>query len=551
MTPERRLQAAWAALAILVALAWSNALTSEFTYDDKVEVVGNTTIRVLEDWRAVLGYNVARPLLVLTYAISYRLGGMDPLPYHLADVLLHALNTGLVLRLGWLVGRRVGLSEPVAFGVLGAGLWALHPLGTESVTYVTGRSEQLCATFYVLSCVGWLRYREAEDRRTRWLAWGGTWLAFVAAALSKEVAATLPLALLLLDRAGTGSWREVRWWALSPGALLLALAGLFRLQLLGHLALPEADRTLAVQVLTQGEVFWRYVQLAFVPAGQSIFHDHPEAEVGAQSVGALAAWVCGVGGGLWALGRPAWRVQGLGWLWWCLLLLPSSSVVPLKETMAEHRTHLALLGLAWMVAGALAGRGRRWWTLGAVAAVLLGGLTWKRNAVWATEVELWGDAVAVNAESAEAWYGYGDSLRMAGRFADAELAYRESLRRDPALLDAWTNLGITLAQQNRDVEAMEAWEEALRRRPTYCRAHNNIGLLHARRGRATEALTELRTSLVWCPDDVNAWYWTAKLYDEQLDDPKEALAAYQKVVDLAPSHPFAPEARQRVLELTW
>ena len=264
----------FAILAALVVAAWSNGLHGEFTYDDKVEVIGNRTIRVLDDWWAIASYNFARPILIATYAINFHFARFEPFTYHVFDVALQAINAGLVMLLvaegAALLGRRHALRS----GLVVAGLWALHPLQTEAVSYVTGRSEQLCAAFFLLGLTLWLRFLRDRDRAL-WLAAHG---AFLAAALSKEVAAVMPLAMLLLEWLFVrgGRLRAVRWNAYTGFALLLLAAGLIRWRLSGALLPRESDRSWAVQCWTQIEVIWHYLQLYVAPYNQTVFHDFPE-----------------------------------------------------------------------------------------------------------------------------------------------------------------------------------------------------------------------------------------------------------------------------------
>ena len=215
---------------------------------------------------------------------------------------------------------------------------------------------------------------------------GATALAF----FTKEVAVVLPVAFLLMEWlvVRKGALGEVRW----RGHLIwiLALVAFFalRLRVYGVITTDLPDlRPRDVQLFTQAEVIWRYVQLAVLPVGQSVFHDHPATGLTARS-GLAALGVIGAGVGAVAFARRA-PLLSLGVLWWLLCLAPSSSFVPLKETMAEHRPYLALLGLCWIAAEGLrrlpgsTGLG----VLLALCAVEVG-LTRARNTLWQTEVAL-------------------------------------------------------------------------------------------------------------------------------------------------------------------
>jgi hypothetical protein len=393
---EAELWLTWAALLALTFFAFNNMLYGEFTYDDKVEVVGNRTLRFLEEWRLVLAYNWSRPVLIATYALNYRLAGLDPWPYHVFDLVLQGLNVGVALLLGLRIfGDRPGALFAAAAS---AALWGVHPLNTEAVSYVTGRSEQLAGGLMLLACLGFVGWRAEGGLGRLALCGAATALAF----FTKEVAVVLPVAFLLLEWlvVRKGAWREVRL----AGHLvwLVALVAFFalRLRVYGVITTDLPDlRPRDVQLFTQAEVIWRYVQLALCACGPvGVSRPPGDGPHGALSLGHGRGAGRGRSGPSWLRASKAPLVS-LGVLWWLLCLAPSSSFVPLKETMAEHRPYLALLGLCWIAAEGLrrlpgsTGLG----LLLALCAVEVG-LTRARNTLWQTEVALWGDAVQKNPE---------------------------------------------------------------------------------------------------------------------------------------------------------
>ncbi|MCK6521518.1 tetratricopeptide repeat protein [Myxococcota bacterium] len=544
---ELTLWLTWGALLALTVVAYENMLSGEFTYDDKVEVVGNRTLRFLDEWRLVLAYNWSRPVLIATYALNYRLAGLDPWPYHVVDLTLQGLNAGLAL----LLGLRIFGDQPggrlAAAG--SAALWAVHPLNTEAVSYVTGRSEQLAGGLMLLACLGFVSWRAEGGLGRLALCAVATALAF----FTKEVAVVLPVAFVLLEWLAVrrGALGQVRWgghllWLVALGAFFA-----LRLRVYGVITTDLPDlRPRDVQLFTQAEVIWRYVQLAVLPVGQSVFHDHPATGLTARSALAMAG-VLGAGIGALAAARRAPLVS-LGVLWWLLCLAPSSSFVPLKETMAEHRPYLALLGLCWIAAEGLR---RLPGSTGVALLVTLCavevGLTRSRNTLWQTEVALWGDAVKKNPASAEAWYGYGDALRFKSELAEAATAYKRARELNPTLLDATNNLGLVQAQLGQRDEAEATWRALLLESPTYCKAHNNLGLLYAREGRPREAAAELRTTLAYCPDDCRAHRYLGELYGMQLNDRQKAVLHLEVFLELCPADRMSEDARALLNKLTW
>lgn len=539
----------WLGLVVLVALAYANSLHGEFVYDDRLEVVGNRTIHFIERWRLVLSYNWSRPVTIATYSLNYRLGGQDPFTYHLVDVALQAVNAGLAMLLVQAWARLLGLKRSLLIGALAAALWAVHPLGTEAVAYVTGRSEQLCGTFYLGGLLAWSRW--LQDRR--WVHYLAAWTAVGVGAFTKEVAVTLPLALFLVDWLlhRRGAFKGLTWWSYLPGlAALLAFFAL-RYSVYDALLTPrEALRPLPEQLLTQAEVCWRYLLLCVAPVGQSVFHDHPVTGLTLRSGAAMAAWL-GVFGAAVGFRKRAPLVS-FSALLFMLILLPSSSVVALRETMAEHRVYLSLLALCAPVAVGLVRLERPGLGVAAVLVLTLGTATHKRNQAWATEVALWQDATRKNPGSAQAWYALGDAFWLQRKPERARRAYRKSVTLDPTLVDGWNNLGRSLAVVGEDERAERAFKEALRLKPEYCQAHNNLGKLAGAHGEYRVAAEELQTTLRYCPKDCYALRLLGELYEVHLDQPGSAIVAYQAYLQECPDDPvWSPRVRDRLTRLTW
>lgn len=566
-------------LAVLgaIAFAWSNALDAPWVYDDKVEVIGNLTIRLLDEWRAIASYNLSRPLVVFSYAYNYHLWQLDPTGYHVVNVVIHALATLAAFNLAETLARMGGHPRPRLLAGLAVGIWAVHPMTTQAVTYITGRSESLCALFCFAGLAAWAAALERErcEPLGGWGEAAGRALALVALALamaSKEVGAAWPLAALALELGVAspvrGPLRErlaaVRWRWYVPMAALLGLAIAARLASADTLIPREVERPLAVQLTTSAEVWLRYAGLWVAPVGQTLFHAQPDLSPlslrgAAALLGLLALVTLAI-----ALGRRA-PLAGQNLLFAALFLLPSSSIAPLKETMAEHRSYgsglYLILALAFTLTGPwrvgtswrlLPARTSRLVVAAALALFVLGvALTRERNSLWSNEIDLWTEATVRSPDSPEAWYGLGDARRFAGEFEDALAAYDRSLALDPDNLDAWNNKGISYAELGDAKAAYDAWRGALRVEPSYCKAHNNIGFLALRRREWDLAMVELSSALSWCPDNVLAHWGLGNLYYGPRRDAEKATAHYQRVLELDPSFDRKSEIESRLLELTW
>ncbi len=545
--------AGFALLAVLVAMAWANGLTGEFTYDDKLEVVGNRVIRFLENWKEILAYNASRPVVIFSWALDWQLWGMNPVGYHLTNVAIHAINAGLLMGMGHELGRRIKAPNALLLGWIMAALWALHPMTTEAVTYITGRSESLATLFYVGSVLEWLRWRREGGPFHLLLSF----LSFTLGMATKEISATIPMAIILLEwiiPAPDHSAKRANL-AILP-FLALLLAGLvFRKLQYGVIFTDQWIRPPLVQLATEMQVICRYLGLWLVPMGQTILHDHPAAR-GMGDPYSLAAGLLlltMLASIVWLRRREPGVAAGLAWF--LLVLLPSSSFVPLKETMAEHRAYLAGFGLCMATVFALRSlvSGKPYMTMAVLTLSMLGlgTATHERNQAWSTETTLWKEATRRSPDSSQAWYGYGDVLRFAKRFQESMDAYRRALELDPDYLDAYNNLGIALAELGRSEEAKQVWRSSLKRHPTYCKAHNNLAWLYYRQKKWDEAITEFESALLWCPGNVQANYGLGNIYYGPRRDVERAVSHYQAVIQADPHFLAADLIRERLLELTW
>jgi tetratricopeptide (TPR) repeat protein len=522
-SPEARSRArrgwlAGATLAALVALAYANALRGPFVFDDLQSIPKNETLRALG--AAVFfppaGTTVSgRPLLNLSFALDHALGGENVLGYHLTNVAIHALAAVVLFAL-----LRHTLAPPAAGTLPGAPghrlpspptaapaqdaaasllafsaalLWALHPLQTESVTYLVQRAESLAGLFYLVALYAFARGAEPAAARSRgWFA--GAALACTLGMATKETVATAPLVALLYDRVFLArSWREV--WRQRRGAhLALAATWLVLALLVAQNAGRAGTAGLGTGIAPldyarfQARAVTHYLRLAVWPTPLAFDYGEFEARHAAATAWPfvlLVAALLGGAGWLWRR-RPA---AGFAALAFFLVLAPSSSVVPiLTEAAAEHRMYLPLAALAALaVAGLHAVLGRRAPAIALVVALAAGGLTVRRNRDYRSELALWESAAAAAPQNARAFSNLGLALRAAGDPARAEACFRRALALRPDYIAARAELGALLADAGRLAEAEAETRALLALKPRDAIAHNALGTIHYAQGRAAEA----------------------------------------------------------------
>ena len=490
-------------LAAAAFLAFHNTFAVPFFFDDITAISENQTIRHV--WRAGDWISpprdgsgvTGRPLVNLSFAINYAIGGTNPAGYHALNLILHigaALALFGIVR-GTLSSGRLNEgfrrhATHVAF--LATLSWVVHPLQTESVNCVVQRTEILVGLFYLLTLYAFVR----SIKHPGFSLWSGlSVLACFFGMASKEVMVSAPLMVLLYDRtfiAGSfaAAWRLRRAYYLQLASSWLLLAVI--LVSMGGSRGSAAGFGLGITwwsySLKQCEAILLYLRLCFWP--HPLVLDYGTAvvrnplEVLPQAI-ALSALVGIVVSALW---RRPWL--GFIGMWFFAILAPSSSVVPLvSQTIAEHRMYLPLAAVTTLVAVSLyAVAGIRPLGFLLIACAGLGAVTVRRNLDYQSEISIWSVTIAQRPENARAYSNLGNAYKALGRHEDAARFYEEALKRDPNQSEAFNNLAALDLEAGRVASAVTACEAALRLNPNFADALNNLGSARSKLGQHAEAL---------------------------------------------------------------
>ena len=566
-----------AGIIVLATLAvYSNSLRNPFVFDDQVALTQNPSIRQLWPLGEVLippptSTLGGRPIANLSFALNYALGGDSPWGYHAVSLTLHFLTAllffGIVRRsVGRIFASRCGEAVPIA--LTAALLWALHPLATGTVSYVSQRTELLMALFYLLTLYGFIRGLERSPQF--WLP-----LSIAACALgtaSKEVMVTAPFTVLLYDCAFvSGSVREAwrrRWtYYVGLGATWLLLAFLMSSQL--------AERSVGFglgvswwnYLLTECQAVVLYLTLSLWPH-LLVFDYGPLFVNRALSVLPHAIVLAGTIGGV----LLAWtRKPALGFVagWFFIVLAPTSSVVPLVlQPIAENRAYLPLLGLVTLaVLGVRAVAGLRGLSALLALAALFGVSTIQRNETYRTESALWVDTIAKRSENPRAQTNLGSALFRQGHHSEAMKLFASAVRLDPTYPEAQNDLGygalflgdiataiphlqeavrlrpnFAMARNNlaaayneakRFAEALALGESALQLAPLMPEAHYNVGESLMGLGRVAESVAQFEAELRSQPEHANALYFLGRAF-LNLSRPGDAIPVLEHVIHLTP-----------------
>jgi hypothetical protein len=456
------------------ALVYKAGLDNPFVLADYHTVLLNPALVDRWDLRAAALYDLTRVPVTVSYAVDRALWGFSSLGFHITNFVLHVIAIGLfygvctrALADGGQTGVRPG-SDRGQTGVrsgsgrgqtgvrpgsgrgqgrvragsdpgltpewpafFAASAFALHPLMASAVGYISARQELLCALGFLAS----LTFARRAILASSTMAWVLA-LAFGLVAVGSSAAGlALPLVILAYDAwvlRDTG-WRQRAMRIYLPAFAAIAVAAAWHLP-----ALLAAERVpprgLAANALTEALVIWRYAGLLVVPYGQALVHQvhwvtTPLDPVGLLALPLLAAAIAGA-----IRVRHSRPLVAFGAVWFLALLIPTSSLIPLPDAMAEQRAYLAAAGLLLAAASALALPLATRPVIRAIATavlVLLTVQTYRRLLVWRDPMTLWQESVERSPDAWQARLGYADLLREVGRCEQARAEYEAVLRLHP------------------------------------------------------------------------------------------------------------------------
>lgn len=479
----------FAAICVVTLLAYGRTFTSPFNLDDYGNIVGNPVLEA-PTLNGFLHFARARLLPSATLVFNHWLGGEEEFGYHVLNLAIHLLATLVVYRLALALCRTPRLrqtwlaTQPLPLAVAAAFIFACHPIQIQAVTYIIQRMASMVTLFYVGSVLFYVRARNAQlgaERGRPMLLLFGSALLAMAAFLSKENSASLPLVILLTELTfypGIGATRRLlrltpflalvlvvplAWWFIGTDyAGAARRSGAPFIEKVGHLITLLTNRARGPQpiapldyFLTQCVVIPRYLALVVLPWGFNIDHDVPLATGWTIAVAAGAALLAVLlAFGLYALRR--WPLVGFGIVWVFLALSVESSFLPIQDVMVEHRMYLAMPGIALVCGTAFAWVLDRWrWPaviVGVAVVAVLSTLTFMRNELWRDPLLLWQDALSKSPHKARVYANVGTALHQRGEFDQAIAYYCKALALDPKGRRASANAYQALADKmERDV----------------------------------------------------------------------------------------------------
>lgn len=548
-----RVLAACLAPALVAGALYVNTLDNPFVYDDHRQIDENRAIQHTSDIRSIVLSNATRPLVSLSYAFDYAIWHGSPFGFHVTNVLIHVLNVVLLFAVAHRVAADSnaarGADDPVDPGTcafVAALLFAVHPLMSQAVAYITGRSDLLATGFLLASFLAARRWL-LRDRFAWLLVATALW---VMALLAKETAIVLPVLL----------WAYVRF-VLPPtfriehpkGLALLALTAVLFIVARAALFLTlESGSPIEIQgqlALTQLDVLRRYITLLLLPHGQTIFHFVPAFSGAGDPRLWLALVVAGAVGAWTVLVHRHVPIASSGVVWFVAALVPPAVLVLFDrgEPMAEHRAYLASCG-AFLAAGALAARtagrlGRRGGAFRwagplalAVVALSLAGQTLERNQIWNSRVALWTEAARYAPNHWVPQIALGEVHHDAGRHAEAVAAFTRSMSLNPREPATYTKLGVCLIETGRLAEAEAVFSKLGALVPRSAEASNGLATVALAGGNPGLARERFLHTLEFDPLNVQSRQGLATVAESE-GHFDEAVRRCEEIQLLAPGLP--------------
>jgi len=549
-------QKAWAAIGLIVvavSAAYANSFHGPFIFDDDPSIVENKSIRHLGSLRVLAAppeavTTTGRPVVNLSLAVNYAIGELNVEGYHAVNLAIHILAA---LALFGLMRRTLLLPTLSArFGAASTGLalavtllWALHPLQTESITYIVQRAEALVGLFYLLTLYCLLRGATAA-RGTAWYA-----AAVGACALgmaSKEVMVSAPLVAFLYHRTFiAGSFKEgLRrrwrlWVALSATWALLALlvyASLGR----GGSAGFGMGMTAWQYARTQFGCIIHYLRLAFWPSPLVLDYGNDIVSTAAEIVPyAVGVILLGATTVLALVRRPTLGFLGA---WIFAILAPTSSIVPLAgQTEAEHRMYLPLVAVVALVVlsgyravGRLGPRSRQAAVaLIAACAGTFGFATYRRNEDYQSRLTIWNHTVLNCPSNHRAYNNRGNAYLAMGQYDAAIKDYDKSIALKPRYANAYDNRGKAYRAEGRYDEAIRDYDKAIKLKPDFEDAFEGRSEAYVAKGQQGLVIKDLDKAIALNPSDAKAYNKRGKIYggEGRYD---EAMKDYEQAIKLNP-----------------
>jgi protein O-mannosyl-transferase len=551
-------------LIAVIGLVYSNTFLNSFHFDDLPSIFEKPWIRGLDKIPQFLNKDslFQRPLVILSFNINYAISEFEVWSYHLLNILFHVLATLLVYQLARkALNFLEDFSSQKSFAVLpffAAMVFSLHPLNTQSVTYISSRSSIMVTVCYLSALIlffeGFKKWKQTGQKG--WAYFIGSGYFFFLGGLTKEIIITFPVMLFLfhfyfISRVTPKAWiaTYAKWISLLV-IPLITFVGYKQFSAGGLLSNSAAYLKPSTWFLTQTSVVpFEYFRKMLFPFNMNIDIDFPVLSNWLQPTHWLGMITLIAFIFFWfristyiseteEIGR---RFAGFGMAWILLTLLPTSSFIPLLDVAVEHRTYLPMVGLVFLMTGCFsclreclpATKLINFCVILILIFFSLGVMV--RNGDWKDEVTLWSDAKKKSPSLVRPYNNVGEAYDKLGQYDKAINEFEGALQLNPNYFFGLNNLGNIYGKQRKLPEAIDYFKRALKQNPNYSPAHYNLAKALDLTGKPQEAAESYRNAIKSNPYFEQAFYNLAFLA-MKLSLFDEALENFEKFLSMQPNH---------------
>lgn len=519
----------WKAFAIFffaVFLTYVNTFFNQLVSDDIPYITRDPNIG-----NFMSGYNF-QTIKGFFYTWDYFLDKTNPLPYHLTNILIHS---GVVFLAFYFLSKII--RKRLAFwAVL---VFAVHPLNSEAVTWISGRAYPVYALFLLLAFLAYLRAK-SPPRKIFWH--GSAFILFWLSASANSFAIAFPLLLVSYELC-FGGWKKnlgtISLYFLLAVARIIYISPLIttRVEFLGPQVISSSDQ--GQNLFSSLVSLWNYAYLFLFPKNLSFYHEDLS---GAYEIKYLLLILTLVIFSLLPFIYKHSRSIFFGLSFYALSLAATIAPIKVGWIVAERYSYLGNLGLALVLICLLfklfeklkLNRGTRIACLVSIV-IVLSGRTFIRNFDWKDEDSLWLATAKASPTSSKAWNNMGDYYGRHGEMQKSFEAFVKATELNPSYSDAWHNAGNTLVQVGKYDESIPYFEKSLQFNPNLIEAYNNLALVYHKKGDQVKSMEMINKSLAINPQAVKT-YMLLALIEYENKNVEKSIEAIQKGLTIDPTN---------------
>lgn len=538
--------------------AYSNTFRGPFNLDDIDSIVSNPAIKNILDLRGIWDFWPTRFITYLSIAINYKLDALRVFGYHVVNFLIHLGSAILV----WLLTittlntpsikkEAMNINVKLAAFFTGA-IFLLHPIQTQPVNYITQRATLLAAFFYIASLYLYAKARLSKEGTPGSSIWKAYYsislLTAVMSMFSKEIAVSLPFVICLYEFFFLTDKKRFKWKyvALFMVTILVIPITMLTTKSIDFIEMKRASEyspgiSASSYFLTQLKVMVTYIRLLFIPVNQNLDYDYTVARsiFEVPVISSLLALTLVLSAGIRLFRK--YKLVSFGIFFFFIVLLPESSIIPIKDVIFEHRLYLPMAGYAiFVVSGLCYLLKKKRIKLIVIGLILMttcySVMTYQRNKVWENPLTLWSDAARKSPLKARPYNNLGYYFYLVKSDLNKAISnFNKAIEINPGYPDAYNNRGCIYQNKGELDQAISDFSKAIEINPRYASAYSNRGLAYANKGNPEQAISDCNKAVEANPGCVEAYFTLGLIYLNK-GNLEQSLFCYNKAIEINPDY---------------